>query len=130
MIRHRLTVGGAGGAAIDAAASPAFHHLAPDRAAKAWPPTWITSSTDHREHAIADEALAVGVAQGCGIYQAMCGAAVTPAALTTPPGRRCQPCCAEFTDPHRPQNRRSRVAILRRHGPRRARKTVRKQPAP
>ena len=116
MTRHRLQTGGTSGAAVSAG-SPALHGSAPERSARTWPLIWMTSSTDHREHAIAEEELVAGHWQRSGIYRAICGSVVTSAALTTPPGRRCQHCATQPPDP-RPQrrNRRRRVAIHR-NGP-------------
>jgi len=70
MTRHRHQTSGTGGAAVSAGASPALHDPTPQRSAKTVPPFWITSSTDHREHAIADQELASGQWHRSGIYRA------------------------------------------------------------
>ncbi len=105
MTGHRLRAGGTGGAAPDAAAGATFHDRTPSPTWPASPPIWMTNSTDHREHAIGEEELAAGHWQKSGIYRAMCGSTLTPAALTMPPGRRCQGCSTGLADLRRRQTR-------------------------
>ena len=65
-----------------AATGPAFQGSAPV--------IWITCASDGCEHAISEDGL---VAAGRGsVYSAICGHAVIPEALITPPGRRCTHC--------------------------------------
>jgi hypothetical protein len=55
-------------------------------------PLWITSLTDHRDHAVTLEC--VDQAGADGQLYGVCGEVVVPAALISPPGRRCALCDA------------------------------------
>ncbi|WP_214367021.1 hypothetical protein [Pseudonocardia sp. H11422] len=55
----------------------------------------MTSQVDGQDHEITDEDLVAGVAGGS--YRAVCGAWVSPASLTAPPGRPCVACATELT---------------------------------
>jgi hypothetical protein len=54
----------------------------------------MTSQIDGQDHEITDEDLVPGLAVGR--YRAVCGAWVSPASLTAPPGRPCVACAAEL----------------------------------
>lgn len=49
---------------------------------------WVTA--DGMDHAVADEEIAAG--RSAGRFMALCGLPVAPAALSTPPGPRCDRC--------------------------------------
>ena len=46
---------------------------------------WVTSTVDGADHAVADTAMATGLAAGRGLFLASCGTGVTAAAMVTPP---------------------------------------------
>ncbi|MCO1577701.1 hypothetical protein M8C13_18255 [Crossiella sp. SN42] len=54
--------------------------------------TWVTSRVEAVDHAVTDEDMAAGIADGKGIYRAVCGARVVAALLEEPPHTRCLRC--------------------------------------
>ena len=59
-------------------------------------PIWVTSVANHLDHAVSLAAMEAVRTTGRAV--AACGAELTPAALSAPPGRRC-PRCVELPTP-------------------------------
>lgn len=55
---------------------------------------WVTSVVDDADHAVTDENMAAGMADGSGTYLAMCGFVAVPGSMAEPPSGRCPRCVA------------------------------------
>lgn len=55
---------------------------------------WITSVTGDADHAVTIDDMGAVVAEGTGLYPALCGRRILPAAMTAPPARVCTGCAA------------------------------------
>ncbi|HKR50023.1 MAG TPA: hypothetical protein VJT72_10655 [Pseudonocardiaceae bacterium] len=53
---------------------------------------WVTSNADGTEHAVTDEQMTAGRADGSGMYVAQCGLRFVAAPMVTPALRRCTDC--------------------------------------
>jgi hypothetical protein len=53
---------------------------------------WVTSVTGDADHAVTDDDMGAAVAEGTGVYPALCGRRIVPAAMTAPPERVCARC--------------------------------------
>jgi hypothetical protein len=53
---------------------------------------WVTSNADGTEHAVTDEQMTAGRAEGSGMYVAQCGLRFVAASMVTPALRRCTDC--------------------------------------
>lgn len=104
--RSSLT-GEAGGAAPPAAAGLASHLDVAAGKPRRWL-TPMTCSRDEAEHAVTDEEIADALHRNSGVYRAVCGHAITPQALASPPGWPCTQCCATVSSSLRPVPTRAR----------------------
>ncbi len=57
-------------------------------------PAWITSVTGQADHAVADDDMAVAIAEGKGLYSTLCGMVIVAAPLVCPPCPPCGECVA------------------------------------
>lgn len=53
---------------------------------------WMTCVPDFTEHAVTDDAFAVGRTLGEGLYEALCGRVIAPASMLSAPVSRCSIC--------------------------------------
>jgi hypothetical protein len=53
---------------------------------------WVTSGADGTEHAVTDEQMTAGRAEGSGMYVAQCGLRFVAASMVAPALRRCTDC--------------------------------------
>ena len=53
---------------------------------------WVTSGANGTEHAVTDEQMTAGRAEGSGMYVAQCGLRFVAASMVAPPLRRCTDC--------------------------------------
>jgi hypothetical protein len=65
------------------------------------------------EHEVTDENMSIGIESGVGRYTTVCGDSVIPAAMSTPPSRKCLRCVAIMQnrishEPEYPPRRRRR----------------------
>lgn len=56
--------------------------------------TWFTCGSENIDHAISEDDVITGMADGSGQYAALCGATVCVASMVSPPGPRCASCQA------------------------------------
>jgi len=54
--------------------------------------SWITAQVDTTEHAVTDQAHAIGMDAGKGIYEALCGTSFRSACMDIGPLRQCPSC--------------------------------------
>lgn len=55
---------------------------------------WVTSVTGEADHAVTDDDMGAAITEGTGLYPALCGGQIVPAAMTAPPARVCGRCAA------------------------------------
>lgn len=53
---------------------------------------WVTCSQDQREHAVADDEIAVSFLEHSGTYRSLCGHTIVPQSMVEPFGPRCARC--------------------------------------
>ncbi|MBO0849491.1 MAG: hypothetical protein J2P20_08515 [Pseudonocardia sp.] len=53
---------------------------------------WVTCSQDQREHAVADDEIAVSFLERSGTYRSLCGHTIVPQSMAEPFGPRCARC--------------------------------------
>lgn len=54
--------------------------------------TWVICAPEFAEHAVTDDAFALGRTVGRGLYEALCGRLVAPASMLSEPLSRCPVC--------------------------------------